>query len=320
VLANLIQGNQAGAGDGGGIRTQFVNGTDVLGSPDSSPGWYSIFLNNNIVVDNMAALAGGGISLQDTARVFITHNTVANNDSTATAGAAFAPDSANQSTAQPAGIVSREHSSALAAAFGNTAGVQAFKVFSNPTLRNNIVWHNRSFYWEIDDTTVPATFGLKPVVNPDGTGAVFWDFAVLGTEDPACLDPRRGILTTLNEHGCTYHATNSIADPLFMAEYYNGAPGQTILLPETTTSLATAPAFDEGGNFIDVRFGPLTLYTITDPLTGAQGPAYGDYHLQDGSPAEGRGVAGLAVSTDFDGESRPNPVGTNPDAGADERL
>ena len=35
-------------------------------------------------------LAGGGISLQDTARAHIDHNTIANNDSTATAGAAFA--------------------------------------------------------------------------------------------------------------------------------------------------------------------------------------------------------------------------------------
>jgi hypothetical protein len=50
-------------------------------------------------------------------------------------------------------------------------------------------------------------------------------------------------------------------------------------MPEITTSLATAAAFDEGGNFIDVRFWPLTPYTVTDPATGAQGPAYGDYHL-----------------------------------------
>ena len=43
-----------------------------------------------MIVDNMAGLAGGGISLQDTARANINNNTIANNDSTATAGAAFA--------------------------------------------------------------------------------------------------------------------------------------------------------------------------------------------------------------------------------------
>ena len=35
VDANLIQGNQAGSGHGGGIRTQSVNGRDVEPSPTS---------------------------------------------------------------------------------------------------------------------------------------------------------------------------------------------------------------------------------------------------------------------------------------------
>lgn len=322
VLSNRIQGNQAGAGDGGGIRTQFVNGTDVQARPNNQNGWHRINLYNNIVVDNMAGLAGGGISLQDTARVFIHHNTVANNDSTATVGAVFDPET-NQSSAQPAGIVSRAHSTALADAFGNAPGVQPYRVFSNPRLSNNIVWHNRSFYWAIDPTCDPTTsttpcFGLQPVIAGDGSGAVFDDLAVLGTT--ACLDPRNSILTVASEPGCTYHASNSTADPLFMAEYYNnGDPGQTIIQPEVTTSLATAAALDEGGNFIDVRFWPLTLYTVTDPTTGAQGPAYGDYHLQDGSPAEVIGATGTGVVTDFDGDLRPSPGSTNPDAGADER-
>src|SRR5512139_371734 len=238
------------------------------------------------------------------------HNAIANNDSTATAGAAFAPNSANQSTAKPAGIVARAHSAALAAAFGNAPGVLAYKVFSNPTLANNIVWHNRSFYWAIDpgcDPTVSTTpcFGLVPRVGaPFNEPAVYDDLAVLGTT--ACLDPRNSILTVLGEPGCTYDVSNSAADPMFIDAYVNGAPGETVLMPEATTSLATAPAFDEGGNFIDVRFGPLTLI--------------GDYHLQDGSPAEGLGTSGTGVTTDVDGEARPAPNGTNPDAGADERL
>ena len=61
----------------------------------------------------MAALAGGGIALADAARVRILHTVIANNDSTATAGDAFAPGSPNQSTPQPAGIVSRAHSPEL---------------------------------------------------------------------------------------------------------------------------------------------------------------------------------------------------------------
>ena len=51
-----------------------------------------------MIVNNVAGLAGGAISLQDSAKVNIIHTTVANNDSTATAGLAFEPGSPNEST------------------------------------------------------------------------------------------------------------------------------------------------------------------------------------------------------------------------------
>jgi len=159
VSANLVQGNQAGAGDGGGIRAEFVNGLDVLRSRNNAEPWYRLTVVNNMVVDNISGLAGGGIALQDTARATINNNTIANNDSTATAGAAFAAGSPNQSTAQPAGIVSRGHTALFNATIGNQADVTPYKVYSKPVLRNNIVWHNRSFSWRIDNSTDPATFG-----------------------------------------------------------------------------------------------------------------------------------------------------------------
>ena len=161
IDSNLIQGNQAGAGDGGGIRTQSVNGTDVQARPNQPNQWYLVSIINNRIVDNIAGLAGGGISMQDTARSEIVHNTIAHNDSTATAGEAFSPGNPNVSNPQPAGIVVRAHSTALAAVVGGS--------FSNPIqFSRNIIWRNRSFYWEIDNTTDPATFGLKPVVGADG--------------------------------------------------------------------------------------------------------------------------------------------------------
>jgi len=312
VLANLIQGNQAGAGDGGGISLRSVNGMDVQRRRNRDDLWYHVNLNNNIIVDNMAGRAGGGISLEDSARVDIIHNTVANNDSTATVGEVFNA-TLNQSTPQPAGIVSRKHNADLTNAFGNDDDIDAYKVFSNPTLKNNIVWHNRSFYWRIDDTTVPATFGLVPNVGA-GNAPVYHDLAVLGVAGQ--LSPTNSILTDTTG----YDASNSSANPLFVADYYNVDPRQTILIPETTTSLATAAALDEGGNFVDVRFGPLTLTnktaTVDCPTIGAC--LNGDYHLQDGSPAEGLGATGTGVATDWDGDPRPSADSTNPDAGADE--
>ena len=72
---------------------------------------------DSIVANNLAGLAGGGISLFDAKNVVIRHNTIANNDSTATAGTAFAAaGDLLQSAPQPgAGVVARGHSPALLA-------------------------------------------------------------------------------------------------------------------------------------------------------------------------------------------------------------
>lgn len=299
VSANLVEGNQAGAGDGGGIRAEFVNGLDILRSANNAGPWYQLNVVNNMVVDNVAGLAGGGISLQDTVLAKIVNNTIANNDSTATAGAAFAANSPNQSTAQPAGIVSRAHTALLYGTIGNGGVVAQYKLaYANPTLTNNIVWHNRSFYWAIDNSTDPATFGLVPNIGA-GQAAVYSDLAVLGAA--GSLNPQYSILTDTTG----YAPTNLAVDPLFVSGYVNGDAGQAIRVTEQITSIGTAPAFDEGGNFIDVRFGP---HTPT-----------GDYHLQAGSPALGAGGAGTGLTVDFDGNVRPTPAATAPDIGADER-
>ena len=282
VSSNLIQGNQAGAGDGGGIRAEFVNGLDVRRGANNPAGWYQLTLTNNKLVNNMAAMAGGGISLQDTVKASITGNTVANNDSTATAGTAFPPGSPNLSLPQPAGIVARAHSKLL---FNTIGAASGYKVpYSNPALANNIVWHNRSFYWTIDRTTVPATYGLVPNISA-GQPAVYSDLGVLGTALqgtwPAYADvgadklnPTNSILT----NAAGYDVSNSATAPAFLAEYFNGDKGLSIQQPGLISNIATAPAMDEGGNWLDARFGPLTQYLIC-PTPGACS-LYGDYRLQ----------------------------------------
>lgn len=272
VTENVIQGNMAGAGDGGGIRTQFVNGADVAQFRNNPARWYAVSIKDNLIVDNIAGLAGGGISLQDTARSEISHNTIAHNDSTATAGDAFSPGTPNSSNPQPAGVVSRNHSTALRNAIGNSQAVAPYKTFSNPDFSHNIVWRNRSFNWAINNSTDPSSFGLYLASVGNG----FWDLAVQGTT--GCLNPKSSTLTALNgADGCNYSGAgltaNNTNDPNFLAAYFNTSPGQTIQQQEETTSLATAPAFDEGGNFIDVHFSPLTL------INPATGQPYGSYHL-----------------------------------------
>ena len=109
IDSNHIQGNNAGAGNGGGISLAVVNGVDA-----NTP--YPIDITNNKIVNNVAGLAGGGISLQDATNVNISNNTIAHNDSTATTGEAFCDVNggncnANTSTPRAAGIASFAHSS-----------------------------------------------------------------------------------------------------------------------------------------------------------------------------------------------------------------
>ncbi|MFO7553077.1 MAG: hypothetical protein R6W80_16850 [Haliea sp.] len=306
IISNLFQGNLAGAGSGGGIAFEAVNGTDVASSPSDDSNWYSLGVYNNMIGNNVAGLAGGGISLQDAVKVNIIHNTIANNDSTATAGAAFSPGVPNESNPQPAGVFSRAHSPAL-----TDTGIAS--TFSNPLFVNNIVWHNRSFHWVVDDNQTPAFSLQPPASTPD-----YWDLGVLGTAVASELSPQYSILSSLiGPDGANYSgASNQTGDPVFIQEYVNESrPG--VVLPEVTT-IEAAPAFDEGGNFIDVRFGPLTL---VDPATGE---LHGDYHIDAGSPASGAATNGVvvglipALALDIDDDARPQ--GAGPDIGADERV
>jgi hypothetical protein len=319
IYANLVQGNSAGVGEGAGIRLARINGQDVEAKNNGDLNSdYRIFVYNNIIVDNVAGLAGGGVSLQDALNVRIWHNTIANNDNASTSGAAFSTGIPDHSVGQPgAGIVSHAHSAELEPFVENNNDV--LSTFSDPDMRNNIIWQNRKFYWVLEDGTLPITFGLCPDIgaavglttcalnqgdNPDfddNTTPVYDDLAVLDTTGGEALNCRRCVLTG------NAGVDGAAAHPDFVAEYVNGARN-TINFPEGTIS--AAPAFDEGGNFIRVRFGPLSL-------TDANGDLFGDYHIQSTSSAVNR-ARNSGVADDFDGEPRIGGGNDVNDIGADE--
>jgi hypothetical protein len=258
VLSNLIQGNLAGSGSGGGLRALLVNGQDVVADPGNPDAWYSLNVFNNMVVNNVAALRGGGIALQDTVKANIIHNTIANNDCTATAALAFPPGNLQQSNPQGAGVVATPHSAPLALVLG--AG------FSNPNnLKNNIVWHNRSFYW--DGTLNDNLGGL--------VAAGYWDLQVVG---PGSMNPLYCILTDATG----YDSSNIAADPTFETEYFNG--------------LLTAAVLDEGGNSITVRYMELSV-SDGDYHIQSGSPA-------EDSGQDGLAIEFGELGQDFDGQDR----------------
>jgi len=296
IEGNLIQGNLSGSGHGGGIRAAGVNGQDVAGNPANAlpvvpgdpPQWSELRIYDNIIVNNVAAFAGGGISLQDVLRATIVNNTIAHNDTTATSLQAFAAGAPN-STPQPAGIASGAHTALLLGLID--AGVLAGgePAFSDPTLANNIILENRSYF-----TTNGGNGGLS--IN---TTSPYWDLGVSGTATPEFLDPRNSVLTSLTDTQVPTHIYNgsnvaATSGTAFIRPYFN--------------AVESAIVVDEGGNNINIRFTPIVELA-------------GDYHLRTGSPAIDAGDnAYLAtVGPDIDnkpGEPRPN--GVTIDIGADE--
>ena len=384
VNANLIMGNSADSGSGGGLRLQHVNGTDVINFPDgqnscSTPAtclWNSVSITNNIITDNVAGWDGGGVSLQDALAVNIVNNTIVGNDSTASSGVLFgslfaplasAPGSnctvnnGTQSCPQVAGVVSVLNSPVLAANLpasgltcppGNgTSG--SCRNYSVPLLANNIIWQNRSFVISMGDfgadtqnqqkvvTLYNAAFDGSPAATPAASqsatgacpgGASYWDIGVRGDTGPAnhgsgySLAPTYSVLTDAADYPS---ANNMGADPSLLHQYCNGSrvppenggmgwqvpPGtnETNALPTPVFSLTPSATVDEGNNWINLRWGPLSMSDLS-------GSALGNYALSLSSPAIDVvpvGSTTLAPSTDFFGNQRPDPaVPTAYDIGA----
>ena len=90
IDSNLILGNSAAYGSGGGLRLRQTNGTEVANFPNTPDAdWYGITVTNNIIANNVAGWDGGGVSLQDSFKTVLVNNTIASNDTTASAGVLF---------------------------------------------------------------------------------------------------------------------------------------------------------------------------------------------------------------------------------------
>jgi len=223
------------------------------------------------------------------ANVRLVNNTIADNASTATNRQSFPAGPKVLSTAQIGGVA-------------KLSGL-------NPSLINNIVWNNHSYVWSITptDPTVPQTTAL--------TDVGVWDFGVVGSLSKTAL-PSIGSVSTAGAGN-----TGTVADAAQMAfvKRIGFAPqtdsDQPGILPEVTI-MTTALTFDEGGNFINVNFSPLTPWDIN---AGTFGEPRADYHLLASSLAVNAGVNRTAANrvplNDFDAEQR---LGACIDVGADE--
>jgi hypothetical protein len=400
INANLIQGNSAESGSGGGIAFQNVNGADVIAFPKTPANWHHVTVTNNIIVDNVAGWDGGGVSFLDALNLDFVHNTVANNNSTATAGVLVntlgAPLASTQNTTnncyngtagscgtaslpQPAGVVVIPNSAVLAANMGLTttgpvtcpaghyAGTTAINGtcvgWSYPVLANNIFYDNASFQIGVGAltpvnpvyqqnvvtlynaqysgsvTTVGSTVATQGTTGQCVSGSSFWDIGVRGDTGPGnhsggiTLNPTN---SNLSQGTAGYASSNFATAPLFTQQYCDGArqppesgasgwnvpPGiSDATVPNPIFNLTPVATVDEGNNWINLRWGPLSLVapvaTTVNGVAVAAGGVLSNY-------APSAGLNTIPASTiapyptaaaDFYGNPRPD-TGTHIDAGA----
>jgi len=339
INANLIQGNAADSGSGGGIRLQNVNGTEISRFPTQPTRWYGVKVTNNIIVDNVAGWDGAGVSLADSLKVDLINNTIISNDTTASSGTLFntfrsgqastpppgpcTSGCGNDSPAQAAGVSAVKNSAFLQAAFGgswtcpaghSTGGFNPLipstvangncQQASIPILYNNLIWKNRAFHITVGGENPQfqqAIVTLTPTLNQSSTGQCvssdnYWDIGVRGDTGPTnhasgiTLQPVSSVISS-GTYG-SFH--DSTSDPTVAKQYCNGSRippefgGSGYQVPPGTNegnvptpifNLTAGATVDEGNNWINISWGPLSL---VNPVSGA---ALSDYSLTGGSPS-----------------------------------
>jgi hypothetical protein len=361
IDSNLLMGNTAESGKGGGLRLQLINGTDVQRSPTDPTKWHDVTVINNIIGNNVAGWAGGGVSLQDAVNVSFINNTVISNDATASSGVLFNTDGAamanvgppncttvgadttcqpiTTSTEQPAGLEVAPHTAKFVSAFVGSDGscpdgMDNCTQISDPLMTNNLFWQNRTFHIQVGGldagiqglqnivTLLPTLNQANQVTGYCDPNAHYWDIGVMGdmgatTHDSGyTLNPMYSVLTDTAD----YDGSNQGGDPAVTSQYCNGSrrppevggngiqvpPGiSDAVIPNPLFSLTPSATPDEGNNWINLQYGPLSLVNAANPTTpGAGQPAMGNYTIQPGSSAIANGTADGAPSYDFFGNAR----------------
>jgi hypothetical protein len=379
INANLIMGNAAEAGSGGGLRLQNVNGSDVLAFPRTPSRWFSPTITNNIIADNVAGWDGAGISMVDALNTNIINNTIVSNSTTASAGILFTTignplasgegsnctTTAETSCPQVSGLVSIQNSSILHSSLpatitcppnhfaGGTANNGTCRNFSYPLLENNIFWQNSAYYigvgalsaqyqqnvvslYNAFTTTLAQTQPQADTTTAHGAGATitggtgacvaasYWDIGVRGDltlnghESGVTLAPTYSVLTSITGYSATsLHNTN--ANPNFVSQYCDGSrtppefgasgwavpPGiADATVPNPIFNLTAVATVDEGNNWINMRWGPLTLL---NPVSNNTLANYSLSAALDNIPTSEPNYTQLVPKFDFFGNPRPEP-------------
>jgi Bacterial Ig domain len=323
INANLILGNSAASGSGGGLRLQSVNGTEIAAWPKNPGNWNSVKVTNNIIVNNVAGWDGGGISLQDALKVDIVNNTIASNDTTASSGVLFntlgaplasAPGATNQTTSpstsapQPAGLVSMQNSANLTSTFV-TAGGQPLQItcpvnhpncaqFSNPYLANDLFWQNRAFYIGVGALSAGYQQNIITMFN-----AAFNSNGIAQTNGTAVVSQPGGAASTANGAGVVI--TGGTGACMTNSTYWDiGVRGDSGPGNHNNATWVLSPTYSALTNASENTG---TTYATTN-LVATNPDLSSQYCNGSRTPPEAGGFAGWQVPPGISDATVPNPV------------
>jgi hypothetical protein len=272
INANLIQGNAAESGSGGGLRLQGVNGTEVLTFPANPERWYHVTVTNNIIDNNVAGWDGAGISLLDALNVDIINNTIMSNDTTASSGVLFntvgaplassqgpctgtrnpdgtCPNAVVTADRQPAGIVVVQNSTQLftnlppsitcpAGHFTAPAtGVNAeCRTVSFPLLYNDVIYQNRTFN---------ITVGALGIGAQNQQNVVALVPSLSQPSVDATTANGGGVIVTGGTGACVSSSTNNTGNVAYWDIGVRGDTGTTnhSILDSSGNAIILAPAY-----------------------------------------------------------------------------
>jgi hypothetical protein len=231
------------------------------------------------------------------------------------------------------------------------------KTVSYPKLENNILWHNGTYYIGVGalspqfQQTVVALYNAFTTSQPTNqatTGACvtasYWDIGVRGDTGPT--NHASGVTLAASDSVLTAGGSsvtgsgNSTGNPNLIRSYCDGSrtPPETpapaargwqvppgisdATVPNPIFNLTPAATVDEGNNWVNLRWGPLSISNPT-AVGGANGNfggglPLGNYGITTGSSAAGRVAGGtnFADAPAYDFFNTPRKPGNSTDAGA----
>jgi hypothetical protein len=229
---------------------------------------------------------------------------------------------------------------------------------STPKLENNIIWRNSSYYigvgalspqFQQSVVTLYNAFSTSQPASQATTGACpatasnYWDIGVRGDTGPT--NHASGVTLAASDSVLTSGGSsvtgsgNSTGSPNLISSYCDGSrtPPETpapaargwqvppgisdATVPNPIFNLSPAATVDEGNNWVNLRWGPLSMTNPT-AIGGANGNfggglPLGNYGITSGSSAAGRVTgANFTDAPTYDFFNTPRKPGNSTDAGA----